>query len=123
MITVPLKHIKVMVLPPSIASLMQSCDQGLINAFKVYCHQHEMGVRVLKELENKHDINRNELGKKTNHLEALNLLVMLWNLISSATIKNCFVGARFSEAKKDELKTLETTENVSSDTTNEDYEA
>lgn len=73
-----------------------------------------MRARVLGELEHKQDISGNELvKKKSNLLEALYLLVMPWNRIRLLQLKIILLVQGYCDVENDdELKTLETTENV-----------
>ena len=101
-----LRNIKVVFLPANTTSLIQPCDQGIIRALKAY-YRREMRTRILENMEDTQDMSANDLAKKTNLLDALHLLAMSWDCISSNTIQNCFHHGGFSTESPEVTETEE----------------
>lgn len=94
---VTLNNITVIFLPANTTSLIQPCDQGIIRTLKAY-YRKEMRARILENMEDTQShMTANDLAKKTNLLDALHLIAMSWQQVSSSTIKNCFKHGGFSK--------------------------
>jgi hypothetical protein len=92
-----LKNIKVIFLPAKTASLIQSCDQGIIRAFKAH-YRREMRARFIAELDDIQDrSDESAVAKKISLLDALHLVAMSWKRVSEKTIENCFRKGVFSK--------------------------
>lgn len=92
-----LKHIKTVLLPANTTSLIQPCDQGIINAMKGY-YRTEMRRRIIRELdENIMQGSAAEISRATSLLDAVHMLSKAWKLVSPMTIRNCFRKGGFKD--------------------------
>nr|XP_042907519.1 tigger transposable element-derived protein 2-like [Parasteatoda tepidariorum] len=126
-VTVSLKKINIMFLPPNTTSLIQPCDQGIICTLKAY-YRKEMRSRILENMEDQdaEDLNANALAKKTNVLDAIHLLTTSWNNVSEKTIRNCFSHGGFCQPEDNNaavMKEMEDNFNPPPDMNAEEFEA
>ena len=85
-----LKNIKVTFLPVNTTSLIQSCDQSIIRAFKAH-YRREMRARIIAELDDIQDrSDASAVAEKISLLDARHLVAMSWKRASEKTIENCF---------------------------------
>ncbi|XP_025198312.1 tigger transposable element-derived protein 6-like [Melanaphis sacchari] len=103
-VSVSLKHIRIIFLPANTTSLIQPCDQGIIKTLKSY-YRKQMRTRIIDNIENTNDqekLSANELAKQTNLLDALHLITMAWDQVTDKTIRNCFKHGGFAESVEGE---------------------
>nr|XP_042897356.1 tigger transposable element-derived protein 6-like [Parasteatoda tepidariorum] len=93
-------NIKLQFLPPNSTSVLQPMDQGVIKVFKQH-YKMRLVKRMLEGLENTGEL------KKVNMLEAIELIVSAWELITPSAIANCFRKAGFSDGDTTEEYLLE----------------
>lgn len=93
-----LTNIKVIFLPANTTSLIQPCDQGIINSLKVH-YRRAMRERVIAQMESSETATANEFAKKTSLLDALHLLVAAWASVTETTIQNCFIKGGFCQGQ------------------------
>lgn len=86
---IELKAIKLIFLPPNTTSVLQPCDQGIIQNLKLN-YRKQLLRKYLVAIEAKEDFSM-------NLLDALHTLRSAWNLVKPATIENCFRHAGFSK--------------------------
>ena len=98
---IQLKTIKLIILPPNTTSILQPCDQSIIQNLKYYyrtflLRKYLVALKVRKSF-------------KVNILDALQILSTAWNSVNAKIIENCFRHAGFSENSDSEnqLKTEE----------------
>jgi hypothetical protein len=95
-----LSNIKVVFLPLSITSVAQPMDQGVIKCFKTN-YRKRVVRRLLREMELNPRLNVEQT--KINLLEAINIVAVAWDEVSSSTFKNCFTKAGFPANKDVEV--------------------
>ncbi|GFR58720.1 tigger transposable element-derived protein [Elysia marginata] len=86
-----LRAIEIFFLPPNTTSLLQPCDQGIIETYKTLYRK-----RVLRRFIDSYE----ETGSTTSHfkmnlLDTLIIAAASWNDIESTTIQKCFKHAGF----------------------------
>ena len=99
-----LMAIKLVFLPPNTTSVLQPCDQGIIQNLK-FQYRKLLLRKYLATIEGKKDF-------CVNVLDACNLLRTAWNLVTPTTIQNCFAHARFilnSETEQPEENEIDPT--------------
>lgn len=91
-----LLNIKLIFLPANTTSLIQPCDQGIINSLKAH-YRRAIKERIIGQIDENllGTITSNELAKKTSLLDAMHLLVAAWNSVTQTTVKNCFIKGGF----------------------------
>jgi len=100
--TCMLKNIQIVHLLANTTSLIQPCDQGIIKTLKTY-YQHDMQSRVVEMIDEnlekeEHDLNANDLTKKTTALDAIHLFARAWDTsVTEGTICNCFRKGGFTQ--------------------------
>lgn len=85
-----LQAVKLAFLPPNATSLIQPCDQGIIQSFKV---QYRCAIlrRLILHLEGKMDVGDFKLTLK----DAVNFSASAWAKVKQETIQHCFRHAGF----------------------------
>ena len=97
-----LQSIELLFLPPNTTSEIQPCDQGIIYALK--CHYRKCMVKRLIQFIN----NKSSMAElKITLLEALQMVQVAWDSITSSTISNCFQKAGFSLLSADNVDSSE----------------
>uniref|UniRef100_A0A8C4RRF5 Tigger transposable element-derived protein 4 n=1 Tax=Erpetoichthys calabaricus TaxID=27687 RepID=A0A8C4RRF5_ERPCA len=86
---VVLKAIKLIFLPPNTTSVLQPCDQGIIQNMKFF-YRKQLLRKYLLAIEANEDFS-------INLLDALHMLHSAWNSVTPRTIENCFHHAGFSK--------------------------
>uniref|UniRef100_A0A8C4SEN5 HTH CENPB-type domain-containing protein n=1 Tax=Erpetoichthys calabaricus TaxID=27687 RepID=A0A8C4SEN5_ERPCA len=84
-----LKAIKLIFLPPNTTSVLQPCDQGIIQNMKFF-YRKQLLRKYLLAIEANEDFS-------INLLDALHMLHSAWNSVTPRTIENCFRHAGFSK--------------------------
>lgn len=107
-----LKAIKLMFLPPNTTSVLQPCDQGIINCFKRNYRKAVM-QRYLVHIDTGSPSTFN-----ISVLEALYVMKKAWNDVSPAVVANCFRHAGF--CRKESTEEESETDHTTSDTMQED---
>ena len=97
-----LSNVKLIFLHPSMTSVSQPMDQGVIKCLKAFYHQQLVNL-MIKRLEQRQDL------PKISILCALQLLVASWNDVTKTTIVNCFGKAKISV--KDQVNAAEDSDN------------
>ena len=89
-----LKAVELIFLPPNSTSILQSCDQGIIKAFKqVY---RKLLVRsYLPHVEDQMKGRKKDQVYKVDVLDALHRIKEAWSLVKQDCITNCFRQAGF----------------------------
>lgn len=99
----PLKHIRVIFLPPNTTALIQPMDQGVIRTLKAY-YRKGMRRRIVAAYDDILDGgSAAELARKTDLLTAMHLLNQAWEQVTKTTIANCYRKGGFSPPITDEL--------------------
>ena len=82
-----LKAITLVFLPPNTTSVLQPCDQGIIQALKMH-----YGKRVLKKVIAAIETEKtpDSVIKEMNVLDAMTTAASVWDDVSHQTIANCF---------------------------------
>ena len=86
-----LSNIKVVFIPPNTTSVLQPCDQGIIQTVKA-TYRREMCRQVLREIDTS-NLSAPEIAKKRNILDSVLLLNEAWETIDPITIRNCWSKA------------------------------
>jgi hypothetical protein len=86
-----LKSIKLIFFPPNATSVLQPCDQGIIQNMKVHYRRY-----LLEKLLSLMESGRSSSDFQINIMDALFNLRRAWTTVSSETIANCFKHAGFS---------------------------
>ena len=86
-----LSHVTVHYLPPQTTSLLQPCDQGIIQCFKRNYRQALLQQYILA-IENKEDF-------KLNVLDAMIYTQIAWEKVVPCTVENCFRHAGFGASR------------------------
>lgn len=120
---ITLKHLNVVFLPANTTSIVQPCDQGIINTFKGF-YKTEVRRKVIRIIDAGLDdpsisLQANDIAKKVTVLEALHLAKEAWNKVSAETIRNCFRHGGFSATEEE---TVACVPEKPSDLSQEDYE-
>lgn len=89
-----LRAVKLMFLPPNATSMIQPCDQGIIQSFKLH-YRTAILRRLLLHLEVTQDVSNFSI----NILDAIGLCNGAWMKVAAETIQGCFRHAGF--VKKD----------------------
>ncbi|CAK8541475.1 unnamed protein product [Lathyrus sativus] len=80
-----LRNVELFFLPPNIASKIQSCDAGIIRAFKMH-HRRRFYHKILDG----YKVGQSDPGK-INVLDAINLAIPAWTIdVRKEIIANCF---------------------------------
>ena len=89
-----LSHIRLEFMPPNTTSVLQPCDQGIIQNFKCW-YRNLVMQRYLVELERQDPVkNIKELFNYTL-LDALQYVRRAWEMVTQETVANCFRHAGF----------------------------
>ena len=93
-----LQSIELLFLPPNTTSEIQPCDQGIIYTLK--CHYRKNMVKRLIQFID----NGSPLAQfKITLLEALQMVQVAWESVTSDTVSNCFRKAGFTSQLGDEM--------------------
>lgn len=97
-----LLNIKLIFLPANTTSVIQPCDQGIINSLKAH-YRRAIKQRIIGHMDENLSgtITSNELAKKTSLLDAMHLLLDAWHSVTQTTIKNCFIKGGFCPLEED----------------------
>ena len=79
-----LSNIKVVFLPPNTTSILQPCDQGIIQTVKA-TYRREMCRQVLREIDTS-NLSAPDIAKKRNILDSVLLLNEAWETVDPITI-------------------------------------
>lgn len=88
-IRINLKAIKLIFLPSNTTSVLQPCDQGIIQNFKIF-YRRQLLRKYLAAFQAKEEFT-------INILDALHMLRTAWSLVTPETIENCFKHSGFSK--------------------------
>lgn len=89
-----LKAINLMFLPPNTTSILQPCDQGIIQAFKVLYHK-SVSRALIASISAHGDINSH---LNLTILDAITMAAVAWNEVKGEVIANCFKHAGFTSS-------------------------
>ena len=84
-----LTNIRLEFFPPNTTSVLQPCDQGVINAVKAH-YRRRICQQTLDCLEEENRAMAMDLAKKTTLLEAILMLNAAWSDLSALSIINCW---------------------------------
>jgi hypothetical protein len=89
-------------LPPNTTSIIQPCDQGVINSFKSQ-YRKRMLRRVVETIEEANtQITATEICKKINLFDACKMIHESWDSISTSCIQNCWRKGGFDVGREKE---------------------
>jgi hypothetical protein len=83
--------VELVFLPPNTTSLLQPCDQGIIQNFKTWYRQSVISKLLLHIAEG----DKTAASFSINVLDALYMMRTAWGAVTSETIANCFRHAGF----------------------------
>lgn len=83
-----LRNIKIAFLPSNTTSIIQPCDQGVIQVVKAN-YRREMCKIILRQIDTS-DSSAHEIAKKFNLLDSVVLMNNAWENIDPITIRNCW---------------------------------
>lgn len=89
-ITIDLKMIKLIFLPPNLTAKLQPLDQGIIKTFKTIFNENKLS-HIIEKIES--GLDTFLCYKKINLKDAILFLNNAWNSVSELTIKRCFEHA------------------------------
>lgn len=92
-----LSNICIEYFPPNLTSVMQPMDQGIILNLKTF-YRRFMIEKILSHLELKNELLSIDL------LQAVDLISMAWNSVTSSTISNCFRHAKLYHEEEEVIE-------------------
>ena len=98
-----LTNIKLIFFPPNTTARTQPMEAGVIRCLKSH-YQKNLAKMFLVTFEKKKDFT-------INVLERTKLLSIAWNVVSEATIKNCFKKVNFIQAEDNQVQEEQTEDN------------